>query len=90
MLDTRFPILNGPINLHVTGCHHSCAQHYVGDIGLMGVKVSGEEGYQVFIGGGADNDQGLARELIPAIRFTDLPARLRRSLCCLCTASAMR
>src|SRR5260370_14586400 len=42
----------------------------------MGVKVSGEEGYQVLIGGGADKDQGLARELLPAIRFTDLPAKM--------------
>jgi ferredoxin-nitrite reductase len=42
----------------------------------MGVKISGEEGYQVFIGGGADQDQGLARELLTAIRFTDLPTRM--------------
>jgi len=76
LLDERFPILDQPINLHVTGCHHSCAQHYIGDIGLMGIKVSGEEGYQVLIGGGADKDQGLARELLPAIRFTDLPAKM--------------
>jgi len=75
-LDERLPILDQPFNLHVTGCHHSCAQHYVGDIGLLGAKISGEEGYQVFIGGGADQDQGLARELLPAIRFTDLPARM--------------
>jgi ferredoxin-nitrite reductase len=75
-LDERLRVLDQPINLHVTGCHHSCAQHYIGDIGLMGVKVAGEEGYQVFIGGGADQDQGLARELLPAIRFTDLPARM--------------
>ena len=75
-LDTRFPILDQPINLHVTGCHHSCAQHYIGDIGLMGVKVSGAEGYQVLIGGGADNDQSLARELISSIRFTDLAPKL--------------
>jgi ferredoxin-nitrite reductase len=75
-LDERFPILDHPINLHVTGCHHSCAQHYIGDIGLMGVKVSGEEGYQVLIGGGADQDQGLARELVPAIRFTELPTKI--------------
>ena len=75
-LDARFPILDQPINLHVTGCHHSCAQHYIGDIGLMGVKVSGEEGYQVLLGGGADNDQGLGRELISAIRFADLAGKL--------------
>jgi ferredoxin-nitrite reductase len=71
-LDARFPILDQPINLHVTGCHHSCAQHYVGDIGLMAVKVKGEEGYQVVVGGGADGDQGVGRELVSAIRATDL------------------
>ncbi len=70
-LDSLFKI-EQPINLHVTGCTHSCAQHYIGDIGLMGVKVGGEEGYQVVIGGGSDQDQGIARELIPAIRFSDL------------------
>jgi ferredoxin-nitrite reductase len=75
-LDERFTILDQPVNLHVTGCSHSCAQHYVGDIGLMGVKVGGEEGYQVIIGGGADNDRGLGRELISAIRFTELAPRL--------------
>jgi ferredoxin-nitrite reductase len=72
-IDSLFKI-EQPINLHVTGCAHSCAQHYIGDIGLMGVKVGGEEGYQVVIGGGSDQDQGLARELIPAIKFSDLPA----------------
>jgi ferredoxin-nitrite reductase len=71
-LDIRFT-LEQPINLHVTGCAHSCAQHYIGDIGLMGVRVGGEEGYQVVLGGGSDQDQGLARELISAIRFADLP-----------------
>lgn len=70
-LDEHFK-LDQPINLHVTGCNNSCAQHYIGDIGLMGVKVSGEEGYQVVLGGGADADQGLGRELIPAIKFSDL------------------
>jgi ferredoxin-nitrite reductase len=76
-LDSRFKIMQ-PLNLHVTGCSHSCAQHYIGDIGLMGVKVGGEEGYQVVIGGGSDRDQGLARELISAIKFTDLPSVMNR------------
>ncbi len=71
-LAARFPMLE-PVNLHVTGCTHSCAQHYVGDIGLLGAKVNGAEGYQVVIGGGADDQQGLARELIPAIGWEQLP-----------------
>jgi ferredoxin-nitrite reductase len=59
------------VNLHVTGCPHSCAQHYIGDIGLLGTKVRGEEGYQVLIGGGSDQDQCLARELISSIAYAD-------------------
>ncbi|MEO8271772.1 MAG: NirA family protein [Aureliella sp.] len=31
--------LDQPVNIHVTGCHHSCAQHYIGDIGLIAAKV---------------------------------------------------
>ena len=77
VLDARFN-LTQPVNLHVTGCNNSCAQHYIGDIGLMGVKVNGEEGYNVSLGGGSDQDQGLARELIAAIRFTDLPPVMER------------
>lgn len=77
LLDARFPI-EQPINLHVTGCPHSCAQHYIGDIGLLGTKVAGEEGYQVAIGGGSDRDRGLARELIPAIQFSELPSVMTR------------
>jgi ferredoxin-nitrite reductase len=77
ILDESFRILQ-PVNLHVTGCSHSCAQHYIGDIGLLGTKVDGDEGYQVVIGGGSDDDQGLARELIPAIKFTSLPPVMER------------
>jgi len=76
-LDLHFKI-DQPINLHVTGCPHSCAQHYIGDIGLLGVKVDDEEGYKVCIGGGSDQDQGLARELIPSAKFADLSHLMER------------
>jgi ferredoxin-nitrite reductase len=76
-LDSLFHI-EQPVNLHVTGCPHSCAQHYIGDIGLLGTKVGGEEGYQVVIGGGSDQDRGLARELIASIPFSDLPPAMER------------
>ena len=76
-LDDRFKI-DQPLNLHVTGCPHSCAQHYIGDIGLLGARVNGEEGYQVLVGGGSDDSQGLGRELISSIKFTDLPAKMER------------
>jgi len=75
LLDSKFRI-EQPVNLHVTGCPHSCAQHYVGDIGLLGTKVNGEEGYQVVIGGGSDQDRGLARAIGPAVGCSELSPML--------------
>ncbi|MEM6302680.1 MAG: NirA family protein [Pseudomonadota bacterium] len=62
-LEQRFT-LDQPINIHLTGCPNSCAQHYIGDIGLVGATLSdGGEGYFVVLGGGSDNDKGIGRPL---------------------------
>ena len=61
--------LDGPVNIHLTGCHHSCAQHYVGDIGLLACKVQTSEdgdaveGYHIHVGGGFGPDATIAREI---------------------------
>ena len=47
LLDARFKI-EQPVNLHVTGCPHSCAQHYIGDIGLLGVKCGAKRATKSF------------------------------------------
>lgn len=78
--------IDQPINIHLTGCHHSCAQHYIGDIGLLAQKVErGDEtveGYHVYIGGGAaaTDGQALAREYALSVPFDDLPPLLERLL----------
>ncbi|MGJ8640428.1 MAG: NirA family protein [Opitutaceae bacterium] len=68
--------LDQPINIHLTGCHHSCAQHYIGDIGLIGAKVKvgdeSVEGYAVVLGGGVDETQAIAHEVFPGTAFDDL------------------
>jgi ferredoxin-nitrite reductase len=84
-LEARVPV-DLPINIHLTGCHHSCAQHYVGDIGLLACKVErGEdsvEGYHVYIGGGAAStaEQAMAREYTRDVAFDDLPPLLEQLL----------
>ncbi len=76
--------LDGPVNIHLTGCHHSCAQHYVGDIGLLGARVGqGEEqieGYHIYVGGGAAaaGEQAIAREIYRSVPLTEVPATLER------------
>lgn len=76
--------LDQPINIHLTGCHHSCAQHYIGDIGLIGAKVKvGEEsveGYAVVLGGGVDDQQAIAREIFPGTAFEELKPLILRVL----------
>jgi ferredoxin-nitrite reductase len=82
-LDGRMTI-DHPINIHLTGCPHSCAQHYLGDIGLLGAGVDdGEdqvEGYHIYIGGGYGADQAIGRELYRGVKATDAPTVLERML----------
>lgn len=77
--------LDQPINIHLTGCNHSCAQHYIGDIGMMGVQVklaSGEkvDGYNIVLGGGVDDDQFVAREAFKAVPYSEVPSLLENLL----------
>jgi len=64
------------INIHLTGCHHSCAQHYIADIGLLAAKVErGEdlvEGYDLHVGGGAGPEQKIGRLIRPKVAHDEL------------------
>lgn len=68
--------LDQPINIHLTGCPNSCAQHYIGDIGLLGtqVKVAGEtrEGYHVFVGGGFGENRAIGRQIFQGVTSEQL------------------
>ena len=76
--------LDQPINIHLTGCSHSCAQHYMGAIGMQGVKMtlSGEsvEGYHIVFGGGYGEHQSVARQVFSNIPFSELPLLLEHGL----------
>lgn len=74
-------LLDTPINIHLTGCPHSCAQHYMGDIGLLGTKnAHKEESYHVFIGGGFGTNQALGRQIFNAISAGELPDLVEKML----------
>lgn len=78
--------VDGPLNVHLTGCHHSCAQHYIGDIGLLAAKVSineeGDtvEGYHLYAGGGFGADAGIAQEVYRDVKAEDTPTTVERLL----------
>jgi ferredoxin-nitrite reductase len=82
-LDKRIK-LDQPVNIHLTGCPNSCAQHYMGDIGLLGTKVkrAGEtlDGYHVFLGGGFGKYQAVGRQVFSSIPHDELPGLLEKVL----------
>jgi ferredoxin-nitrite reductase len=78
--------LDVPVNIHLTGCHHSCAQHFISEIGLLACKVQvgndGEavEGYHVLIGGGFGAHAALGRELCRDLKAQDVPRTIESIL----------
>jgi ferredoxin-nitrite reductase len=76
--------LDRPINIHLTGCHHSCAQHYIGDIGLEATRVeagdAAVDGYHLCVGGGWGAERGIGRRLLESLPFEEVPAVVERLL----------
>ena len=78
--------LDTPVNIHLTGCHHSCAQHFVSEIGLLACKVQANEdddpveGYHILIGGGFGPNAALGRELYRDVVAEDAPRIIERIL----------
>jgi len=78
--------IDTPLNIHLTGCHHSCAQHYISDIGLIAAKVPGAteddtvEGYHVFAGGGFGPDADIGQEVFHDVKAEDAPQTVERLL----------
>jgi ferredoxin-nitrite reductase len=78
--------LDTPVNIHLTGCHHSCAQHFISEIGLIACKVQETEesdpveGYHVLIGGGFGSDAALGREIYRDVKAADAPQTIEKML----------
>jgi len=83
--ESRVPI-ETPLNIHLTGCHHSCAQHYISDIGLLAAKVpTGSdddtvEGYHLYAGGGFGPDADIGQEVYRDVKAEDAPKTVEKLL----------
>jgi ferredoxin-nitrite reductase len=79
-------LIDSPLNIHLTGCPNSCAQHYIGDIGLLGTKVQVSddsdqvEGYHIHIGGGFGPDAACGREIYRDVKADETPQTIERML----------
>jgi len=75
-LEHRFGDDVAELKLHLDGCPHACAQHWVGDIGFQGSTVRDESGarqqaYEIYLRGGLGRDAGIGRAVFRRVR-TDL------------------
>jgi ferredoxin-nitrite reductase len=76
--------LDQPVNIHVTGCPNSCAQHYMGDIGCLGTKtkIGGEsvDAYHLFVGGGFAKNQAVGRQVFSGVTANEFPSVIEKML----------
>ena len=83
--DSRVAI-DTPINIHLTGCHHSCAQHYISDIGMIGARIAiGDsddtvDGFHIFTGGGFGPAADVGQEVFHDVTAEDAPQTVEKLL----------
>jgi sulfite reductase (NADPH) hemoprotein beta-component len=84
LINERFDDLDylydlGEIQLKMSGCMNACGHHHVGHIGILGVDKSGEEWYQVTIGGSPNGkDAGLGHVIGRSFKQEEIPDVLER------------
>jgi sulfite reductase (ferredoxin) len=82
-LDRRLPDFDTPITINVNGCPNACTRFQLGDIGLKGMIVGEEEGFQVHLGGSLGVDAGFGRKLrglkVTAAELPDYVERVLRN-----------
>jgi ferredoxin-nitrite reductase len=78
-LEARFGTAIAGLRMHLDGCPHACAQHWVGDIGFQGTTARDEEGhkrqaYDIFLRGGLGPDAAIARPVFRRVPTEELDA----------------
>jgi len=59
---------------------NACGHHHVGHIGILGVDKSGEEWYQITIGGAAGADASLGTVIGPSVAKEEVAETIARLL----------
>jgi sulfite reductase beta subunit-like hemoprotein len=76
-LEARFGAELADLRLHLDGCPHSCAQHWVGDLGFQGTTARDEAGarrqaYDIFVRGGLGLDAAIGKPLFRRVPTEEL------------------
>ncbi len=78
-LDERFGHEIASLRLHLDGCPHACAQHWVGDLGFQGTTARDEGGvrrqaYDIFVRGSLGPEPAIGRSLFRRVPTDELDA----------------
>jgi ferredoxin-nitrite reductase len=76
-LEERFGTEIASLRLHLDGCPHACAQHWVGDLGFQGTTARDEGGvrrqaYDIFVRGGLGPAPAIGRSLFRRVPTDEL------------------
>ncbi len=78
-LETAFGQAAAGLRINLDGCPHSCAHHWIGDIGLQGTTLrergpAGEriQGYDLFLRGGLGRDAAIGRPILKRVPGTEV------------------
>ena len=76
-LDERFGTRIADLRLHLDGCPHACAQHWVGDLGFQGTTSRDEGGvrrqaYDIFVRGSLGPEPAIGRPLFRRVPTDEL------------------
>jgi sulfite reductase beta subunit-like hemoprotein len=78
-LEARFGNDIADLRLHLDGCPHACAQHWIGDLGFQGTTARDEDGarrqaYDIFVRGGLGAGAAIGRSLFRRVPTDELDA----------------
>ncbi|HXF99093.1 MAG TPA: nitrite/sulfite reductase [Gaiellaceae bacterium] len=76
-LESRFGPALAELRLHLDGCPHACAQHWIGDLGFQGTTARDAEGrrrqaYDIFVRGGLGPDAAIGTPLFRRVPSEEL------------------
>ena len=68
----------GPLQINMNGCPNSCAQHWVADIGLRGLRkredIGSEDGFSIYVGGTLSGSGYIAHYVCDVVSSQVVPA----------------
>ncbi|MBM3637470.1 MAG: nitrite/sulfite reductase [Alphaproteobacteria bacterium] len=70
--------LIGELGIKISGCINACGHHHIGHIGILGLEKSGEESYQITLGGDATENAAIGERLGPGVTGDDVPDTIER------------